>query len=95
MSHTSLVHLILLVSLRCESASFQPGEGLSRGLLRDYEPSDAIRMQLFEALVTCHVSRVQVSSTSGDDTEADKAAVGGDQESAPPRQDSGETFPGF
>ena len=23
----------------------------SRGLLRDYEPSDAIRMQLFEALV--------------------------------------------
>ena len=25
---------------------------LSRGLLRDYEPSDAIRMQLFEALNT-------------------------------------------
>ena len=36
----------------CESGSsrFQPGEGPSRGLLRDYEPSDAIRMQLFEAL---------------------------------------------
>ena len=25
----------------------------SRGLLRDYEPSDATRMQLFEALVLC------------------------------------------
>ena len=33
------------------SSRFQPGEGPSRGLLRDYEPSDAIRMQLFEALV--------------------------------------------
>ena len=29
---------------------FQPGEGPSRGLLRDYEPSDANRMQLFEAV---------------------------------------------
>ena len=29
----------------------EKGEGPSRGLLRDYEPSDAIRMQLFEALV--------------------------------------------
>ena len=39
--------------LKCESGSsrFQPGEGPSRGLLRDYEPSDAIRMELFEALV--------------------------------------------
>ena len=36
--------------------SFHPkvrnhGEGPSRGLLRDYEPSDAIRMELFEARV--------------------------------------------
>ena len=29
----------------------QPGEGPSRGLLRDYEPSDLLRMELFEALV--------------------------------------------
>ena len=38
---------------KCESASrrFQPGEGPSWGLLRDYEPSDANRMQLFEALI--------------------------------------------
>ena len=34
------------------SSRFQPGEGPSRGLLRDYEPSDAIRMQLFEALAS-------------------------------------------
>ena len=27
---------------------------LSRGLLRDYEPSDAIRMELFEALISRH-----------------------------------------
>ena len=35
--------------LKCESGSshFQPGEGPSRGLLRDYEPSDG---PLFEAL---------------------------------------------
>ena len=26
-------------------------QGPSRGLLRDYKPSDAIRMELFEALV--------------------------------------------
>ena len=30
---------------------FQPGEGPSRGLLRDYEPSDLLRMELFEALL--------------------------------------------
>ena len=34
------------------SSRFQPGEGPSRGLLRDYEPSDLLRMELFEALVT-------------------------------------------
>ena len=27
------------------------GEGPSRGLLRDYEPSDLLRMELFEALL--------------------------------------------
>ena len=32
------------------SSRFQPGEGPSRGLLRDYKPSDHLRMQLFEAL---------------------------------------------
>ena len=39
--------------LKCESGSsrFQPGKGPSRGLLRDYEPSDLLRMELFEALV--------------------------------------------
>ena len=34
------------------TSRFQPGEGPSRGLLCDYEPwGDAIRMQLFEALI--------------------------------------------
>ena len=37
------------------SSRFQPGEGPSRGLLRDYEPSDSIRMELFEALVCTHL----------------------------------------
>ena len=42
---------------------FQPGEGpSSRGLLRDYEPSDAIRMQLFEALVTTEAQMVILAS---------------------------------
>ena len=38
--------------LKCErgSSRFQPGEGPSKGLLRDYKPSDRIRMVLFEAL---------------------------------------------
>ena len=31
---------------------FQTGEGPSRGLLRDYEPSDLLRMELFDALVS-------------------------------------------
>ena len=47
------------LSLKCESASsrFQLGEGPSMGLLRDYEPSDLLRMELFEALVhTPHTS---------------------------------------
>ena len=35
---------------------FQPGEGPSRGLLRDYEPSDVIRVELFEALVRARVN---------------------------------------
>ena len=40
--------------LKHESASrrFQPGEGPSRGLLCDYEPSDHLRMELFEAKVS-------------------------------------------
>ena len=38
------------------SSRFQPGEGPSRGLLRDYEPSDVIRMQLFEALIQVHTN---------------------------------------
>ena len=38
----------------CRSSRFQPGEGPSRGLLRDYEPSDLLRMELFEALVNTH-----------------------------------------
>ena len=33
------------------SKRFQPGEGPSRGLLRDYDPSDLLRMEPFEALV--------------------------------------------
>ena len=38
--------------IKCESGSsrFQPGEGPSRGLLRDYEPSDLLRIELFGAL---------------------------------------------
>ena len=35
------------------SSRFQPGEGPSRGLLRDYEPSDLLRMEIFEALLCC------------------------------------------
>ena len=38
------------------SSRFQPGEGPSRGLLRDYEPSDLLRMELFEALVTAQLA---------------------------------------
>ena len=43
------VNARLASCLKCESGSsrFQPGEGPSRGLLRDYEP----RMDFFEALV--------------------------------------------
>ena len=42
-------------AIQCESASrhFQPGEGPSRGLLRDYEPSDGPSFQaLVDALHT-------------------------------------------
>ena len=41
----------LCVGVPISRRRFQPGEGPSRGLLRDYEPSDRIRMELFEALV--------------------------------------------
>ena len=59
------------------------------------DPDSQVTCRHVPPRVTCHVSRVQVSSTSGDDTEADKAVVGGDQEAVPPRQDTGDTFPGF
>ena len=41
-------------SIKCESGSihFQPGEGPSRGLLRDYTVITNLRMELFEALET-------------------------------------------
>ena len=47
---SSSIHLVLPYIISPSSSRFQPGEGPSRGLLRDYEPSDVIRMQLFEAL---------------------------------------------
>ena len=43
----------LTIRVKCESSSsrFQPGEGPSRGLFRDYEPSDG---PSFESLETSH-----------------------------------------
>ena len=40
------------------SRRFQPGEGPSRGFLRDYKPSDLLRMELFEALVVGRGSNI-------------------------------------
>ena len=60
MGSTPVQHSVLIVSqIKCESGSsrFQPGEGPSRGLLRDYEPSDAVRMELFEALMETETSQ--------------------------------------
>ena len=50
------------VKAKSVSSRFQPGEGPSRGLLRDYEPLDAIRMQLFEAQKTKQRSLIRVKS---------------------------------
>ena len=53
--------------LKCESGSsrFQPGEGPSRGLLRDYEPKDHLRMELFEALLEVPIPGRPVAGVHG------------------------------
>ena len=55
---------------------FQPGEGPSRGLLRDYKPSDAIRMQLFEALPGGQGAAAALAAGQDGDGDDEAAAAG-------------------
>ena len=70
---------IFLVGMCGESGSsrFQPGEGPCRGLLCDYKPLDAIRMQLFEALVSTQLPHLELAAVELDTLDRVRDGVDG------------------
>ena len=54
-----LFRIVSQECLKCESGSFQPGEGPSRGPLRDYAPSDGPSCQALVTSSIQHTSSIQ------------------------------------